>query len=337
MRKLIIALAFLLGLVFIFINLAEVQDIAATLQRGDWRFLLLALVVQALWLLNLAVTYWAFYRSLGINEDIGRLYLTVSAANFVNIVAPSVGVGGLAIFITEARRRGYSTARVTIAGGLVVFFDYIGFLCVLGLGLIVLFRRNNLNATELGASGILVLVATIFGLIIYAGMRSGKAMGRILAWMARQVNRFLLLFLHREYLSEKRAYEFAGEASSGLRELRQTPNSLILPAALSLINKVLLILILLLVFLAFDVPFTAGTLIAGFSIGYLFQIVSPTPAGIGFVEGALTLGLHSLNVPLGDATVIALSYRGITFWLPLLLGMFAFRWLSHDDKVEAAV
>jgi uncharacterized membrane protein YbhN (UPF0104 family) len=75
-------------------------------------------------------------------------------------------------------------------------------------------------------------------------------------------------------------------------------------------------------------------LIAGFSIGYLFLIVSPTPAGIGFVEGALTLGLRSLHVPLGDATVVALAYRGLTLWIPLFFGMLAFRWLSRGENVK---
>ncbi len=334
MRNLVIAIVLLIGLVYIFTHVAEVQEIAATLQRGDWRFILLAFGVQAIWLLNLAACFRAIYRSLGIDENLKRLYLMVSAANFVNVIAPSGGMGGLAIFISEARRRGHSSARVTIAGGLVVFFDYIGFLCVLALGLIVLIRRNNLTTTELAASGVLVIIAAVLGMLIFLGMRSGQAMGKMLAWMARQVNRFLLLFLQREYLSEKRAYEFAHEASSGLRELRRNPESLIVPAILSFSGKALLILILLLVFMAFKVPFSVGTLIAGFSIGYLFLIVSPTPAGIGFVEGALTLGLRSLNVSLGDATVIALAYRGITFWIPLLFGIVAFRWLSRGEKVE---
>jgi uncharacterized protein (TIRG00374 family) len=84
-------------------------------------------------------------------------------------------------------------------------------------------------------------------------------------------------------------------------------------------------------FLAFKVPFTLGVLVGGFSIGYLFLIVSPTPAGIGFVEGALTLALNSLNVPLGAAAVLTAAYRGITFWVPLFGGMLAFRWLSRES------
>ena len=89
--------------------------------------------------------------------------------------------------------------------------------------------------------------------------------------------------------------------------------------------------------MAFQVEFTAGTLIAGFSVGYLFWIVSPTPAGIGFVEGAMTLALGSLNVPLGAATVVALSYRGVIFWVPLPFGMVALRWLERSEEYNGSL
>lgn len=41
-----------------------------TLQKGDGRFLLLALVIQAAWLLNVAACYRAIYRAVGVNEKI---------------------------------------------------------------------------------------------------------------------------------------------------------------------------------------------------------------------------------------------------------------------------
>jgi uncharacterized protein (TIRG00374 family) len=110
----------------------------------------------------------------------------------------------------------------------------------------------------------------------------------------------------------------------------------LIPAGLALSNKLLLVGILLLMFLSFNVTFSIGTLIAGFSIGYLFFVVSPTPSGIGFVEGALTLALVSLYVPVSKAAAVALAYRGITFWIPLLIGMLAFRFVSRDLSLNSS-
>ena len=72
-----------------------------------------------------------------------------------------------------------------------------------------------------------------------------------------------------------------------------------------------------------------GTLVAGFCIAYLFTIVSPTPSGIGVVEGALAIGLSSMGVPLSAATVVTVAYRGLTFWLPFLYGFVGIRVLEH--------
>jgi len=331
MRKLIFILILLLGIIFIYINRGELQAVAETLQRGELRYILLAFCVQLIWTLDVAVCYRTVYRAIDLDESVPKLVTLVAAANSFNVIAPTGGVGGIAVFVNQARRRGYSSARVMVAGALVVLFDYTAFLCLLFIGLFVLIRRNNLNITELSASLFLLGACMVLGFLLYLGMKSADALANALAWMAHQMNLFLHPFIHREYLSEHRARSFAYEAAGGLHRLRQKPENLIKPFLLSLAGKFLLILILMLVFVAFKVPFTFGTLIGGFSIGYLFFIVSPTPAGIGFVEGALTLALTTLNVQLGAATVVTLAYRGITFWVPLLYGMAAFRWLTHGD------
>lgn len=329
MRKFLFALLLLLGVVLIIGRFTEIEAIFDTLQKGDLRFLLLALVIELAWLVNVAASYRAIYRAMGVNEKIENLFLMATAANFVNVVAPTAGVGGVAVLISEARRRGYSSARATVGGVLYLLFDYAGFLCVLVLGFIVLFRRDNLNIGELLASGVLIVIAAFMTTLLYLGMRSRDELASVLAWLVRQVNRLLQPFIHRPYLSELHARAFAHDASQGLREVRHSPENLFFPAALALSNKALLIAILSLMFMAFDVPLSAGTLIAGFSIGYLFFIVSPTPSGIGFVEGALTLALGSMYIPFGAAAVVALAYRGITFWVPLAVGGMAFRYLHR--------
>jgi len=332
MRKIIFAIIIVLGVIFVYLNRTEVQEIIETIQQGDLRYIGIAFGVEFLWLLTVAASFWFVYRALGLDEKFKKLVQLTVGANFVNVVAPSVGVGGLAVFISEAKRRGYSSARVTVAGAVVVMFDYMGFIFVLAMGLVVLVRRNNLNTPEITASIIMVILAVLWGSFLYLGMKSEQSLGRFLAWMARQVNRVLRPFLRREYLSEARAYSFASDTSEGLFILRQHPSNLMIPGILGLMSKLLLVLILYLVFLAFNVPYSPGTIVAGFSIGYLFWIVSPTPAGIGFVEGAMALGLTSLNVPLGAATVLALAYRGITFWIPMLFGALTLRWLARDEK-----
>jgi hypothetical protein len=328
MRNFIIAIALFLGFIFIVGRFSELQSIAETLQRGIWWFIGLALIIEVLWVLNCGASFQLIFRAMGIEEQIGTLSLMFTAANFANVIAPSGGVSGMAIFVSEAKRRNYSSARAAVGSVLFLFFDYLGLICILLVSLIILIRRNNLTLIVILASITLIALAMLFAYLLNLGMQSAVALGNTLAAFARFFNRLLHPFIHRDYLSESRAHEFAHDAAEGLVTMRRQPRSMLMPLFLALTNKTSQLLILALVFLAFKIPISIGTIIACFSIASLFVIISPTPAGIGVVEGALTLALTSMYISLEDAAVITLSYRGITFWIPLLFGMISLRILE---------
>ncbi len=335
MRRIIPALLLLLAIYLVVSRFTEVEQIVATLRRGNPLWIALAIVVQIAWTINVAFTYKYTYRLVGILATFIQLWPLDVASNFINIVAPSGGVGGVAVFITDARRRGLSAPRVTVAGVLYVLFDYFSFFCVLALGLAVLFRRNHLTGVELGASAILFVVALTLAGLLFLGASRPMVFERVLKWGARTINRLVRPVLRREYLSEKRAHDFAVESALALQSLRAHPREYVAPALLSLLARFLHIAMLALTFLAFEVPLDLGTVIAAYSIGLLFVIVSPTPAGLGVVEGVLTLALTTLRVPLSEATVLTLAFRALTFWLPFIYGFLALRWLERRWKQRA--
>ena len=332
MRKFLIAVALLFGVIFLIGHFSEVERIVNTIQRGDWRFIFLALVLVLVWLVNIAGSYKSVFNAVGIDERLPRLTIMSAAATFVNTVAPSAGIGGMAIFISEARQNGKSGARAMVASALYVIYDYLGFFLLLGLGLIVLFRRNNLSMTEIIASLILLFICSGMVFLLYLGFKSEQALADALAWLARTGNRLLRPLFKKERFSTQKARSFARDIVLGITELREHPRELIYPFLLAISNKGILLLIFYLMFKAFQVPVSIGTLVAGTSLSYLFLIVSPTPSGVGVVEGILTLALRSMYIQGNDALVITLAYRGVTFWFPLLLGALAMRWLDAASE-----
>jgi uncharacterized protein (TIRG00374 family) len=336
MRKIIVALVLFLAVAFVILRFSELKSIAKTIEHSDLRFLLAALAIEVVWMFNSATMYRSLYRLVGLKDENYRLVLVATAATFVNVVAPSVGIGGMAIFVDDAKRHHYSTGRVTVVGVLYLLFDYLAFLCVLALGWVVLIRRNNLNAGEITASMILLGLAITFGMILFLGYRSAEKLGNVLAWGSRLVNRVLRPFIHRDYLREEQAHNFAGEVAEGVAVIRGKGKGLLWPFLFALNNFVLLIGVLMFTFLAYETPFTAGTLVGGFSIGYLFLIVSPTPAGLGVVEGVLTVALNTLRVNWAAAALITLTYRAVTFWFPMVVGAVAFRILGSQNNQQLA-
>lgn len=337
MKNFFFALILLLAFYFFLTRAADVEQVLLTLQRGNWVWITVALVVHAAWILNIGSHLRSIYRLLGIDEKIERLAMLGTGASFVNTVAPSAGMSGMVVFINDSRQRNLPISRVTAAAALYVLYDYMAFIAVLGLGIAVLIRRNRLGAPEISASVILVLIALSLAVVLLTAMRSADRLGRALAWIATHTNNLLRPFIRREYLSPARAHEFAHDIGEGLSQIRTHPSGLLLPFALALSKQTLLIMIFFLMFLAFRQPFSVGTLIAGYSIGYLFLIVSPTPSGIGFVEGSMTLALASFRIPLAAAGLITLAYRGITLWLTIVYGMISFRLLNRKPSAPSSL
>jgi len=336
MKKLFIVVVLFLGIAVVAISFSELETIALTLQKSHLQYFILAIVIQLAWFVVLGRMYQSIYGLLGIGEAVLTLSRIAAAANFINVVAPTAGVGGIALFAVEARRRGHPPGKVTVAAALFLLLDQAAFLCVLALGLIVLVRRNDLDAGEITASFFLLLIACVYASVLYLGYRSEKKLGDLLSKMARLVNRIVGFFRKGEYLSEARAHAFAHEVYEGFCGLTERPSSLVRPVVWGILNKGLLMGVLLCSFLSFEVPFSAGTIIAGFALGYLFFIISPTPSGIGIVEGLMPVMLSSLRVDWSQAVVITLAYRTVTFWVPFGIGAWAFRSLHTGGEEPLA-
>jgi uncharacterized protein (TIRG00374 family) len=334
MRKFLVPFILFLGVLLVVFSFSELEQTIETMQKGNVWYILLAFVIQIGWFFLVGITYCSLYRMLGMQESILALTKISAAATFVNTVMPTAGVGGIAVFVNAAKKNGLSSGKITLAAALFVLFDQVAFLTVLSLGMIVLVRRNDLGAGDVTASIILLCIASLLAFTLYLGYRSTERMGAFLARLVRMVNKVMRPFIRRNYLKEERAHAFAYEMADGLTALPNSPRGWLKPFFLALLNKGLMISILLCAFLAFQVSYSPGTIIGGYAIGYLFMIVSPTPAGIGVVEGVLPLALRSLRVAWSQAVLITLVYRAMTFWVPLGVGALAFRNLHLDDPDE---
>ena len=337
MKKLFLIVTLFLGIAVVVISFSELETIMQTLQKAHLRYFILAILIELIWFIVTGRTYQSIYRLLGLDESVITLSRISAAANFINTVAPTAGAGGIALFATEAHRRGHPTGKVTVAAALFLLLDQIAFFVILSLGLIVLVRRKDLGPAEMSATLILLGISITAIFVLYLGYKSEEKLGDFLAKIARGINRFVKIFSKKEYLSEVRAHEFAHEISEGFAGLTERPSSLVRPVLWGILGKILLMCILVCAFLSFEVPFSAGTIVAGFSLTYLFLIVSPTPSGIGIVEGMMPIVLTSLNVDWSQAVVITLTYRTVTFWIPFGLGALAFRSLHAGGEEPASV
>ena len=327
MPKFLVVIVLFLAISLVIFSFSELQDVVLTLQQANFWFVILALVAEVGWMLILGAIFHSIYSLLGLQETHGRLTLLALASTLLGVVTTNAAVGGLAMFVADGRRRGHPTGKVTVAGALYLLLDYAAFFCVLGLGIVVLIRRNHLGAVEISASMILLAAAWGLGLMLYLAYRSPAALGRLLAQLAHIINRVVHPFIHRQYLSEARAHEFAAESHPGWEACPEKPRSLIRPLLLALANKIR----------ADDhpdaqLPGLRSAVLGGDHRGRLCGRVPvrnrlPDARGCRPGRGRDGVALRTLGVDFSQAVIITLAFRGLTFWLPLAAGALAFRFL----------
>ncbi len=328
MRKWFLALLFILGFIFIITRFGEIEQVLAVIQAADWRFFTMALALQAVWFGLVTRAYQRFYQAMQVREKLSRLFLVVTAANFITILTPSGGMTGLAVFLSDARRRGHSIGHVMVACVLYLISDYTAIFLIGLSGFCYLHQLNRLNWVEITAASIIGLVLLGLCSLLYLGVRSTERFGCVLARLACIINRIARPILRKPLVSEAWAHHVAEETAEGITRLARQPGLFAAPVAITLGNKLVLMAILWVMFLAFKVPFTPWALVTGFGTTYLFAIVTPSPSTVGVLESLMTLSLVAVNVRLEAAAVITLGYRAVTFWLPFFLGGWTLRQLS---------
>ena len=215
------------------------------------------------------------------------------AAMFVNRLLPG-GIGALGANYAYLRHRSHSPAQ---AATVPAVNNLLG---VAGHGLVVAAvlaaRSGRLPAVSgPGTHAVRTVVAVLAVgavVILLAGLAAGRRRFAKLAAELRQQ-----LFSYR-----RRPWRLLG--------------ALVTSVLLTLSNVLSLACCALAI--GVHLPFTLVLLI--FTLGIGTGTATPTPGGLGGFEAGLTAGFVAYQVPGAGALAIALLYRLISYWLPLLAG-----------------
>ena len=83
--------------------------------------------------------------------------------------------------------------------------------------------------------------------------------------------------------------------------------------------------------------FGGGITFAQIGTAYLIAValatLAPTPGGLGALEAALIAGLTGFGLASGPAVAAVLSFRLMTFWLPILPGWFSLAWMQRNGEI----
>jgi phosphatidylglycerol lysyltransferase len=298
------------------------------LSQGSWRWLLLALAIQAVYYCIITLMTRSAFRVVHLDRKFLETLPLVFGALFVNVLAPTGGQTGTILFADDAARRNESSPKAVIASVIATVVSYMAFSIILIFSLFYLKRANLLNNYEVVGSIIFIFPTVIPSVLIFSSHRYPKFTLRVLDWIYRWTVRLTKLFRRKIKPNKDWAQKIADELTEASTLVLRNRKKLLITFILALVAYAINIISLFVIFEAFELRIHYGALIAGFAFGEVARIVSPQPEGIGVVEVAMAVIFTSFGVPPIQATAIAIIFRGFNFWLPLGIGFFLLRRLK---------
>lgn len=285
--------------VLLYIRRTDVLASIGALRDADARLLIPAATIVCASYLAAAMSYWVLaLRPVRYLETLA----VQMAAGLANRLLPA-GLGAFGLFGAFLHRHRHTYAE---AGGVLAANNIIGIIgTILLIMAVLVFQPDTLQAVRWPAIPVAVIITaalaiTAAAVLLYASKAAVRA--RILA------------FLH----------ELGHTLRGSLKPNSRTAGALAANIAITSLSAMTLALC---VQAAGASPFGWSAALIVLSFGTLIGVATPTPGGLGGVELGLVSGLIAFGAATPQALAAVLMYRGLTYWLPIIPGIFMLRYV----------
>jgi Mg2+-importing ATPase len=301
----LVGAAILAAVVLVAMHVSEQRDFARLAWRAEPRWFAAALGLQAATYLCQSEVLQTVLRAVRAPLGVWETCKLTVARLFVDQALPFAGLSGTIVTLKALERRGVSQP-VAVAG---VVIDTASCHGAYALGLAA---AMAIAALRLEGSRPLVLTAIPF-LLFAAGISAGavalagrQVAGRVVEWLAR--------------LRPLRAgLELLAQSDT---RLARSPRLLARATAWQVAVVLLDAATIWTLIHAVGAHAPPAGVFAAYVVSTMLRLVSVVPGGLGIFEGAQVLSLGLIGVDLPVALSATLLFRGLSFWLPMLPGLW---------------
>ncbi|WKZ31233.1 MAG: lysylphosphatidylglycerol synthase transmembrane domain-containing protein [Candidatus Dojkabacteria bacterium] len=318
---------------FWFINkyFADIEDFVEVVRDADYRWFAVAFAISMLSFCLLAILYRSSVSKLGYNEtSIARAIQNFFAFMFVSIINPTSGWGGTLYHANLYSSRNPRSLGGALVGTLVVWILY-GFWGIsLILPALYYVAPYNGYIKSLGFIAVTLYSVELFVicLTLLSGDRRPVTLNRFAVWISNKWSKVGGLFALSSNSFEVNVHDYCISSKTVAHGSGRYWGELVGTFLVHLTQLIAMICL----FIAFGAPVTAAGVIVCYSLLLLFSTISPTPQGIGVAEGLVQVAMSAIGYDSGKSLAVILAYRGITLWIPLLIGFIAFKKISMFDN-----
>ena len=310
----------------------QIQTATNTLLAGSLLWIIVAAILQAIYYYCLTMLSILSFKIVGIKRTVSGLLPLILGSLVINVLAPSGGAAGAGLFMQDASARKESVAKTGSAALLALLGTYFSFIPILAAGVIFLISQHEIRVYQIAGSLVLILLIGA----IYLAFRLATQRKSVLRHLFHGVDRVASAInwtLRRTKPILKKGWidEVMAELAEAGEAVHSRPKLVQKALQFGLLGYLINILSLAAIFLAFHQQLNVGIIIAGYAISFLFWIVAPAPQGIGIEEAIMSLVLGSLGLPAAQSIAIAVAFRGVNFWLPMLVGIVLYARHQHQS------
>jgi len=286
------------------------------LRRARWPLLVVAVVCEAISLVGYTDLFRHILGVLDVRLTFRRVLNIVLAGLSFSHLFGAGGAAGMVVSYNALRKQEAPHGLIFVAIAAQNFFAYVVLWVMFLLALVSVVSSGRVN--PLSYAFALVLIAFLlwlsgYGIYLY---RHRAKMRRRVSQIAALVNRVY----RRELIRPESLDEWLDSLFAAMRRMGTHRGAKRTAVVYSCMFWVFDLLCLYLVFLALGYHIALSALLVSYAVANAVGSLSPTPGGLGAVEGLLITLLVSFDVPSPQAIAVVLLYRLINFWLPIPVG-----------------
>ncbi len=224
------------------------------------------------------------------------------AAAFANKLLPS-GVGGLGLNVAYLHKNKYTPTEATTVTAVNSLAAFVSF----SLLLIVALAAGGLKNSTIKMPHVPIWILPIVILAIVA----------------------IVLTLIKNKKIRKKISELTHQVVATIMAYKEQPLRLLGAVVMATLVTIAYLLALYASARSLGVNIAVSEVFFVYVLGALATAAVPTPGGLGAAEAALYAGFVSYGVEPSVALSVVLTYRFITYWLPILPGYLSFQYLQR--------
>ncbi|MBF8455990.1 lysylphosphatidylglycerol synthetase family protein [Kaistella sp. G5-32] len=311
-QEILAVLILFLAFVFFRSERKEMSSILSQLHQAKPIWISAGIFLTIIYVLLQAFMYMASFRAVGIKLKLSDALELFLKRNFLSVFLPAGGISSLAYTPRQLQRKDYDKNSIHKASAI---YGFVGIVTVFLVGIPVVAYAALVNK-NFGNSWMWLLGVGIFIALVFWMVNSLRTKGILYQFLEKRVPK---------KISDIDEF-FGGEIHK---------KHFYITVLISVLIEFCGIFHLLIAMFAFGAEGSFSAAAVGYTISVLLMLVSPFLRGLGAVEFTLIYILASFGFSHSQGLGITLLYRVFEFWLPLLLGLFAFIWKGR--KIVARI